>query len=131
MSESVAIFDPAPLKEVAAELGHTIRSRPKQLLGCRHLFSCDHNGVEIQAYCGMIVCMLILLSTGEKPNRAMVQMVGYELSEGLPVPREPGYGSKRSQDGEAQRTCRERLAGCLTRTSGDGAPAAPSLPTAA
>ncbi|MFM8734981.1 MAG: hypothetical protein ACKOC8_07310 [Pirellulales bacterium] len=25
------------------------------------------------------------------------------LSEGLPVPREPGYGSKRSQDGEAQR----------------------------
>ncbi len=97
MSESVAIFDPAPLKEVAAELGHTIRSRPKQLLGCRHLFSCDHNGVEIQAYCGMIVCMLILLSTGEKPNRAMVQMVGYDLSEGLPVPREPGYGSKRSQ----------------------------------
>jgi len=49
MSESVAIFDPAPLKEIAAELGHTIRSRPKQLLGCRHLFSCDHNGVEIQA----------------------------------------------------------------------------------
>jgi predicted neuraminidase/lysophospholipase L1-like esterase len=47
------------------------------------------------------------------------------LSEGLPVPWEPGYGSKRSQDGEAPRTCRERQAGCLTRTSGDGAPAAP------
>jgi hypothetical protein len=44
--------------------------------------------------------------------------------EGLPVPREPGYGSKRSQDGEAQRTCSERQAGCLTRTSGDGAWAA-------
>jgi hypothetical protein len=27
----------------------------------------------------MIVCMLILLYTGEKPNRAMVQMVWYEL----------------------------------------------------
>ena len=51
----------------------------KQLLGCRHLFSCDHNGVEIQAYCGMIVCMLILLYTGEKPNRAMYQMVWYYL----------------------------------------------------
>jgi len=51
----------------------------KQLLGCRHLFSCDHNGVEIQAYCAMIVCMLILLYTGEKPNRAMVQMVWYYL----------------------------------------------------
>ena len=51
----------------------------KQLLGCRHLFSCDHNGVEIQASFAMIVCMLILLYTGEKPNRAMVQMVWYEL----------------------------------------------------
>jgi hypothetical protein len=28
LSESVAIFDPAPLKEIAAELGHSIRSRP-------------------------------------------------------------------------------------------------------
>lgn len=51
----------------------------KQLLGCRHLFSDNHNGVEIQAYCGMIVCMLILIYTGEKPNRAMYQMVWYYL----------------------------------------------------
>ena len=51
------------------------------------------------------------------------------LSEGLPVPREPGYGSKRSQDGEAPRTCSERRAGCPTRTSGDGAWAAPSVRT--
>ena len=28
LSESVAIFDPAPLKEIAAELGHTIRGKP-------------------------------------------------------------------------------------------------------
>ena len=26
----------------------------------------------------------------------------HELSEGLPVPREPAYAVKRSQDGEAQ-----------------------------
>ena len=51
----------------------------KQLLGCRHLFSDHRNGVEIQAYCGMIVCMLILIYTGEKPNRAMYQMVWYYL----------------------------------------------------
>ncbi len=38
-----------------------------------------HNGVEIQAYCAMIVCMLILIYTSEKPNRAMYQMVWYEL----------------------------------------------------
>ncbi len=51
----------------------------KQLLGCRHLLSGKHNGVEIQAYCAMIVCMLILIYTGEKPNRAMYQMVWYYL----------------------------------------------------
>jgi len=51
----------------------------KQLLGCRHLLSNKHNGVEIQAYCAMIVCMLILIYTGERPNRAMYQMVWYYL----------------------------------------------------
>lgn len=51
----------------------------KQLLGCRHLLSDKHNGVEIQAYCAMIVCMLILIYTGEKPNKAMHQMVWYYL----------------------------------------------------
>ena len=51
----------------------------RQLLGCRHRFSDNHIGVEIQAYCGMIVCMLILIYTGEKPNRAMYQMVWYYL----------------------------------------------------
>jgi len=51
----------------------------KQLLGCRHLLSNKHNGLEIQAYCAMIVCMLILIYTGERPNRAMYQMVWYYL----------------------------------------------------
>jgi hypothetical protein len=51
----------------------------KQRLGCGHLFSDRHNGVEIQAYYAMIVCMLIPIYTGEKPNRAMYQMVWYEL----------------------------------------------------
>ncbi|MBM4011032.1 MAG: hypothetical protein FJ286_06590 [Planctomycetes bacterium] len=47
----------------------------KELLGCRHLFSCDHNGVEIRAWCAMIVCMLILISTDGKPE-ASVQRGG-------------------------------------------------------
>ncbi len=51
----------------------------KQLLGCRHLLSDKHNGVEIQASWAMIVCMLILISIGERPNRAMEQMVWYYL----------------------------------------------------
>jgi len=28
----------------------------KHILGCRHLISDKHNGAEIQASCGMIVC---------------------------------------------------------------------------
>jgi hypothetical protein len=47
----------------------------KQLLGYGHLFSDKHNGMQITASCAMIVCMLILISTGEKPNEAMEQMV--------------------------------------------------------
>jgi hypothetical protein len=81
-----------------------------QLHGCRHLFSCDHNGVEIQASCAMIVCMLILIYTGEKPNRAMEQMVWWDLidsrgsllrgrgensARGCPCPRD-GVGDQRS-----------------------------------
>ena len=42
------------------------------------------------------------------------------------MPREPGYGSKRRQDAEAQRTCREPRPGGPRRTSGDGAWVAPS-----
>lgn len=49
----------------------------KHVLGCRHLISDKFNGVEIQAYCAMIVCLLILLYTGEKPNKAMFQMAYY------------------------------------------------------
>jgi len=41
------------------------------------------------------------------------------------MPQEPGYGSKRSQDGEAQRTCSERMPRWHPRTSGDGAWAPP------
>ena len=51
----------------------------KQLLGCRQRLSDKHNGVEVQAYCAMIVCLLILIYTGEKPNRAMEKMVWYFL----------------------------------------------------
>jgi len=38
----------------------------------------------------------------------------------------PGYGSKRSPEGEAKRTCSEPRPGWLRRTSGDVARAAPN-----
>jgi len=59
----------------------------KQLLGCRHLLSNKHNGVEIQAYCAMIVCMLILIYTGERPNRAMYQRWSGTTSLAAPASR--------------------------------------------
>ena len=40
----------------------------KQLLGCRHLLSTKPNGVEIQVYCGIIACLLIMLYTGRQPT---------------------------------------------------------------
>ena len=61
-------------------------------------------------------------------NREVTQVdnLCYGGLRGAARAREPGYGSKRSQDGEAQRTCSECRAGCPTRTSGDGAWAGPS-----
>jgi hypothetical protein len=51
----------------------------KQLLGLRHLLSQRKEGVEIQVYCCVIACMLINLQTGRKPDKAMIQMLGFYL----------------------------------------------------
>jgi Transposase DDE domain len=51
----------------------------KQLLGLRHLLSQRREGVEIQVYCCVIACMLINLQTGMKPNKALIQMLGFHL----------------------------------------------------
>ena len=65
---------------------------------------CD--GVEIQASCAMIVCMLILIYTGEKPNRAMEQMVWYYLiGTGGSLLRRPGLNSARGCPCPASRRC--------------------------
>jgi hypothetical protein len=47
----------------------------KQLLGCRHLLSHCQNGIEIQAYCAIIACMLISLWTGKKPTLRTYEMI--------------------------------------------------------
>lgn len=52
----------------------------KQLLGCRHLLSTKPNGVEIQVYCGIIACLLIMLYTGRKPTKRTFEMVCFFLS---------------------------------------------------
>jgi len=51
----------------------------KQLLGLRHLLSQRQEGLDIQIYCTVIVCLLIQLISGKKPNKAMRNMVGWYL----------------------------------------------------
>ena len=49
----------------------------KHLLGCRHLLSHRTNGIEIQVYMAIIVCMLIALWTGGKPTRRTLEMIRF------------------------------------------------------
>jgi len=49
----------------------------KHILGCRHLLSHRANGIEIQVYLAIIVCMLIALWTGKKPTLRTVEMLRF------------------------------------------------------
>ncbi len=49
----------------------------KQFLGCSHLISHNQNGIEIQAYCAIIACLLINLWTGRKPTKRTFEMISY------------------------------------------------------
>ena len=49
----------------------------KHVLGCRHLLSHRPNGIEIQVYLAIIVCMLIALWTGRKPTLRTVEMIRF------------------------------------------------------
>ncbi len=51
----------------------------KQLLGMRHLLSQRQEGIDIQIYCALIVCILIQQISGKKPNKAMRDMIGWYL----------------------------------------------------
>lgn len=47
----------------------------KHVLGCRHLLSTYQKGIEIQAYCAIIACLLISLWTGRKPTLRTYEMI--------------------------------------------------------
>ena len=51
----------------------------KQLLGMRHLLSQRQQGVDIQIYCSLMVCLLIQLISGKKPTKAMRNLVSWYL----------------------------------------------------
>lgn len=52
----------------------------KHILGCRHLLSQCQNGIELQVYAAILVCLLIARYTGLKPNKALYEMVCWYLS---------------------------------------------------
>ncbi len=47
----------------------------KHLLGCRHLLSQQPAGIQIQAYCAIIACLLISLWTGGRPTLRTYEML--------------------------------------------------------
>jgi IS4 transposase len=47
----------------------------KHVLGCRHLLSTQRKGIEIQAYCAIIACLLISLWTERKPTLRTYEMI--------------------------------------------------------
>ena len=49
----------------------------KQIMGCRKLYFRSQNGIELQAYCAIIACMLLCLWTGRKPTKRTYEMVCY------------------------------------------------------
>lgn len=49
----------------------------KYILGCRHLLSHRPNGIEIQVYLAIIVCMLIALWTHRKPTLRTMEMIRF------------------------------------------------------
>jgi hypothetical protein len=52
----------------------------KHVLGCRHLISTDPAGLQIQAYCAIIACLLIHLWTGGRPTLRSYEMICFYLS---------------------------------------------------
>lgn len=47
----------------------------KHILGCRHLLSTSRTGLEIQAYCAIIACLLLALWTGGRPTLRTHEMI--------------------------------------------------------
>ena len=49
----------------------------KHVLGCRHLLSHRPDGIKIQVYLAIIVCMVITLWTGRKPTLRTMEMIQF------------------------------------------------------
>ena len=69
----------------------------KCILGCRHLLSSSHNGVQIQVYLALIASLLITLWTGKKPTKRTWEMLQFYFA-GLATEEELLAHIERLQD---------------------------------
>lgn len=51
----------------------------KGMLGMRHLVSQRKEGVQIQAYCAIIACLMTFLWTNRRPNKAMMETLNWYM----------------------------------------------------
>jgi hypothetical protein len=51
----------------------------KCTLGCGHLLSHHKNGIQIQAYCALLACLLLSLYTGRRPTKRDYEMFSWYL----------------------------------------------------
>jgi IS4 transposase len=49
----------------------------RMILNCRHWLAESPEGVEIQIYCVLIASLLLMLWTGQRPNKRMVETLRY------------------------------------------------------
>jgi IS4 transposase len=76
----------------------------KHVLGCRHLYSHDTAGIQIQAYCAIIACMLISLWTGRKPTQRTYEMICYYFLGLAEEDELPAHLAKLQRHEESQKT---------------------------
>jgi IS4 transposase len=73
----------------------------KMILNCRHWLAESPEGVEIQIYCVLIASLMLMLWTGQRPNKRMVESLqwywmGMASEEDLVTLLRRAMGSKKS-----------------------------------
>ncbi len=80
-------------------------------MGGAHLFSHNDNGIRIQIYCSMIVCLLMNLWTGGKPNKRTFEMISYYF-QGLASEELLAHLEKQKRAAEAKQAKADRSKIC-------------------
>ena len=75
----------------------------KHVLGCRRLLSQDPVGIQIQAYCAIIACLLIHLWTGGRPTLRSYEMICFYLSGWADLDELTAHRERVAKQGDAKK----------------------------